>query len=107
MSFECSREIRKLDVRFGDYVKAEQEFSEHMKDCIRVLKELMETLENRDGAPSYKETRKLSELRREAIESLSEVLASESDVEHEKSHVFKSYAALILCLNKEFEKLKP
>lgn len=107
MSFECSTEIRKLDVRFGDYVKAEQEFSEHMKSCIRVLKKLIETLENSDKTPSYKETGKLLELRPEAIKSLSEVLASESDVEHEKSHVFKSYSALILCLNKELEKPMP
>lgn len=107
MSFEFSREIKKLEVRFGDYVKAEQEFSEHMKDCIRVLRELVVNLENRVKAPSYKETRKLSELRREAMKSLSEVLTSESAVEHEKSHVFKSYSALILCLDKEFEKPKP
>jgi hypothetical protein len=107
MSFEFSREIRKLEVRFGDYVKAEQEFSEHVKDCIRVLRALVVNLENRGKAPSYKETRKLSELRRAAMNSLSEVLTSESNVEHERSHVFKSYSALILCLDREFKKLKP
>jgi len=107
MSFEFLREVKKLEVRFGDYVKAEQEFSEHVKDCIRVLRALVENLENRGKAPSYEETRKLSELRREAMKSLSEVLTSESDVEHEKSHVFKSYSALILCLDRDFKKLKP
>ncbi|MCK4434550.1 hypothetical protein KAU92_03585 [Candidatus Bathyarchaeota archaeon] len=104
MSFEISREIRKLEVRFGDYMKAEQEFVERVKECIRVFKELMKNLEKRDKTSSPGEVKKLAKLRREAIKSLSQVLKSESDIEHEKSHIFESYGALILCLNGELER---
>jgi hypothetical protein len=107
MSFEFSREIRKLEVRFGEYMKAEQEFVGHVKECIRVFEELMENLEKRDKTSSCEEIKKLSKLRREATKSLGKVLKSESDIEHEKSHIFESYGALILCLDEELEKLKP
>jgi hypothetical protein len=105
MSSEFSREIRKLEVRFEDYMKAEQEFVGHVKECIKIFKELMENLE-KGKTSSSEEIEKLSTLRRKAIKSLGQVLKSESDNEHEKSHLFESYGALILCLDKEFEKPK-
>lgn len=109
MSSRLSREIRKLEVRFGDYMKAEQELVERVNECIRAFKELTENLEKRGTARalSCEETKKLSKLRRRAMKSLGEVLTSESDIKHEKSHVFESYGALILFLNKESEKPKP
>jgi hypothetical protein len=106
MSFEFSRELLKLEVRFGEYMKAEQEFVEHVKECIQVFKELIENLEKRDKTSSCEEIKKLSKLRREAIKSLGKVLKSESDIKHEKSHIFESYGALILCLDKESEEPK-
>jgi hypothetical protein len=106
MSSEFSREIRKLEVRFEDYMKAVQEFVEHAKGCIRIFRELTENLEKRDKTSSSEEIEKLSMLKMEAIKSLSQVLKSEGNIEHEKSHLFESYGALILCLEKEFEKLK-
>jgi len=104
MSFEFSREIRKLEVRFGDYMKAEQEFVEHVKECIRVFGELMKNLEKRNKTFSSDEIEKLSLLKTEAIKSLGQVLKSEGNIEHEKSHLLESYGALILCLDEEFEK---
>ncbi len=107
MSSEFPREIRKLEIRFEDYMKAQQEFIEHVKECVRIFKELMENLEKRGKTSSFEELEKLSILRREAIKSLGQVPKSESNIEHEKSHLFESYGALILCLDKEFEKSKP
>ena len=106
MSSEFSREIRKLEVRFEDYMKAEQESVEHVKECIRILSQLMENLERKGKTSSSEEIEKLSMLKKEAIKSLSQVLKSEGNIEHEKSHLFESYGALILCLDKEFEKPK-
>lgn len=104
MSSEFSREIRKLDVRLEDYMKAEQEFVEHVKECIRILWQLMENLEKKGKTSSSEEIEKLSLLKKEAIKSLSQVLKSESNIEHEKSHLMESYGALILCLDENFEK---
>lgn len=104
MSSEFSREIRKLDVRLEDYMKAEQEFVEHVKECIRILWQLMENLEKKGKTSSSEEIEKLSVLKKEAIKSLSQVLKSESNIDHEKSHLIESYGALILCLDENFEK---
>jgi len=104
MSSEFSREIRKLDVRLEDYMKAEQEFVEHVKECIRILWQLMENLEKKGKTSSCEEIEKLSMLKKEAVKSLSQVLKSESNIEHEKSHLLESYGALILCLDEEIEK---
>jgi hypothetical protein len=104
MGSEFSREIRKLEVRLEDYMKAEQEFVEHVKECIRVFGELMKHLEKRSKTSSSKEIEKLSMLKTETIKSLSQVLKSESNIEHEKSHLLESYGALILCLDEEIEK---
>lgn len=106
MSSEFPREIRKLEVRFEDYMKAEQEFVEHVKECVRIFRELMDSLEKRGTTSSSKEIEKLSMLKMKAIESLSQVLKSEGSIEHEKSHIFESYGTLILCLEKEFENFK-
>lgn len=104
MSSEFSREIRKLEVRLGDYVEAEQEFVKYAQECVRILRKLMEHLRKIGRTPSSEEIEKLSRLRRNAIQSLSQVLKNESQVEHEKSHVFESYGALILSLG-EYEKI--
>ena len=106
MSSEFSRETRKLEVRFEDYMKAEQEFVKNVKECIRILKELMENLEKRGKTSKLEEIEKLSTLKMDAIKSLNQLLMSESNIEHEKSHLFESYGAVILCLEETFEKLK-
>ena len=106
MVSEFSREIRKLEVRFEDYMKAEHESAELVKECVRTFRELMKGLEKRGKTPTSEEIEKLSMLKTEAIKSLSQVLKSEGNIEHEKSHLFESYGALILCLDKEFEKPK-
>jgi len=106
MSSEISREIRKLEVRFEDYMKAKQEFESHMKDCIRIFRELTENLGKKGKTSISNEIEKLLRLRREAIKSLGQVLKSESNIEHEKSHLSESYGTLILCLETEFEKLR-
>lgn len=106
MSSEFSREIRKLEVRFEDYMKAEHESVELVKECVRTFRELMKGLEKRGKTPTSEEIEKSSMLKTEAIKSLSQVLKSEGNIEHEKSHLFESYGALILCLDKDFEKPK-
>jgi len=107
MSSELSREIRKLDVRLEDYTKADQEFVEHVKGYAKTLRKLSEGLEKRREPPSPDEIKQLSRLRSHTIESLGQVMKSESNVAHERSHLSESYATLILCLEKEFGKLKP
>ena len=104
MSSEFSREIRKLEVRFEDYMKAEHESVELVKECVRTFRELMKGLEKRGKTPTSEEIEKLSMLKTEAIKSLSQVLKSEGNIEHEKSHLLESYGALILCLDEEIEK---
>jgi len=64
----------------------------------------MENLEKKGKTSSSEEIEKLSVLKKEAIKSLSQLLKSESSIEHEKSHLMESYGALILCLDEEFEK---
>ena len=104
MVSEFSREIRKLEVRFEDYMKAEHESVELVKECVRIFRELMKGLEKRGKTPTSEEIEKLSMLKTEAIKSLSQVLKSEGNIEHEKSHLLESYGALILCLDEEIEK---
>lgn len=106
MSSELSRETRKLEIRLEDYMKAEQEFVEHVKECVRLFRELMDGLEEKGKASSSDEIEELSRIRNDAIKALSQVLKSEGNIEHEKSHIFESYGALVLCLEKTFEKLK-
>jgi len=86
-------------------MKAEQESMELVKECVRTFKELMKGLEKRGKTSNSEEIEKLLRLRREAVKSLGQVLKSEGNIEHEKSHVLKSYGALILCLEKIFGKL--
>lgn len=105
MSSEFSREIRKLEVRLEDYMKADQEFIEHVKEYAKALRKLSEGLEKREKTPSPNEIEKLSRLKSDAIESLSQVMKSESNVEHEKSHLLESYAALVSYLENVVAKL--
>lgn len=67
MASEISREIQKLEVRFEDYMIAKQEFERHMKDYIRIFRELTENLGKRGKTFSSNEIEKLLRLRREAI----------------------------------------
>ncbi len=55
MASEFSREIRKLEARFEDYMKAEQESVEHVKECVRISRELMDSLEKRGETSSSEE----------------------------------------------------
>lgn len=106
MSSELSRETRKLEIRLENYMKAEQEFVEHVKECVRIFRELMDGLEEKGKASNADEIERMSRIRNDAIKALSQVLKSEGNVEHEKSHIFESYGALVLCLEKTHEKLE-
>ncbi|MCK4434458.1 hypothetical protein KAU92_03120, partial [Candidatus Bathyarchaeota archaeon] len=66
----------------------------------------MDGLEEKGKASSSDEIEEFSRIRNDAIKALSQVLKSEGNIEHEKSHIFESYGALVLCLEKTFEKLK-
>lgn len=98
MASEFSREIRKLEVRFEDYMRAEQESVELVKECVRIFRELMKGLERRGKTSSSEEIEKLLRLRSDALKSLGRVLKSEGNIEHEKSHLFESYGTLLPCL---------
>jgi hypothetical protein len=71
------REIQKLEVRFRDYLTAEQKFSEHAKDCIKIFNDLVKGLDKTGKTYNSKRIKKLSTLRRGAIKSLGEMLKSE------------------------------
>lgn len=106
MSSEFQREIRKLEARFGNYRRVEQEFVRQMKGCIKTFRKLTQNLQNEERISSSKEIERLLKLKRNAIKSLSQVLKSESSVEHEKSHLLESYGALIISFRDELENAK-
>jgi hypothetical protein len=91
-------EIRKLEVRLKDYLNEEKNFTESLKKCIKKLQALHESLEQKHVPLDAAETEEISKLKSEVMVSLSEVMKKEGKAEHEKNHLFDSYAAIILEL---------
>jgi thiaminase len=106
LSHEFSREVRKLEVRLEDYVRADREFVEHSEECIILFKKLAKKLKSIGKTSSPEKIKGLSNLRRKAMKSLALALNGESSIAHERSHIFESYGALILSLEKELENLE-
>lgn len=104
MPKDLLREIRKLKVRLEDYLKEEEEFVKQLRRCLSNFTELSNSLKR--SKMSKEDGEKLTKLRLEAVNSLSEALKKEGMAEHEKSHLLESYGALILSLEEEFRELK-
>ncbi|MFW6117022.1 MAG: hypothetical protein ACOC6G_00370 [Thermoproteota archaeon] len=99
MSSELRREIRKLEARLEDYIQANQKFVNYSRKWVKNLKELTEKMEETDN-PQERER-----LRREIINSLGNVLQEEGDLQHERSHIWESYGALILALKQDYQRI--
>ena len=99
MSEELLREIQKMEIRLKDYLGEEEKFVKALRKCIEKFKELNNEMLKK-GAVSKKE---LMNLRLEAITTLCETLEKGSEAEHEKSHLLKSYGALMLAMEKELK----
>jgi hypothetical protein len=97
-----SREIRKLEVRLGEFLKREEVFVKGLKKCIAKFRELS-NLERLKAGTDPEEIEELMNLRLEAVKALSKVLKQASQAEHEKSHLLESYGALVLALEEEFK----
>lgn len=92
-------EVRKLEVRFDDYLKEEEVFDTNLRNCIAQLKSLHSFIEKLEANSGTKEFETL-ELENASEEALSKALSQQAEAEHERSHLFKSYGALILALRK-------
>ncbi len=109
MSEELLREIRKLEVRLGDFMKEEDEFVRKLGGCIEKFKELKKSLEKLKAKPSpigSPKVKELMKLQMETIRAFSEILRREGRVEHERSHLLESYGALLLILEEETQRLR-
>lgn len=98
MSNELTREIRKLEIRLEDYHKNVQKFLNDLGYCIKKLKELDTKIKEASANSSTKNLGDLAGLRLSVTRAFSDVLKSESEVEHEESHLLESYGAIVLSL---------
>jgi len=74
-------------------VKELRRYIEELKDVSNRIEKLKGKLED------------LAMLQWEAVKSLSKASKSESEAQHEKSHLLEFYGAIILSLEEEFQKL--
>jgi hypothetical protein len=92
---EFFREIRKLEVRLGEYLEEEQVFVKKTQECIVRFKALYSAIEQAHVPLSLDEEEEVSKLTADAIEALSGAMKIQGKAEHEKSHLLESYGALI------------
>ncbi|MEM2319273.1 MAG: hypothetical protein QXW82_02905 [Candidatus Bathyarchaeia archaeon] len=97
-SSELLREIKKLEVRLRDFLNEEEAFIEKLKKFIEKLEEAYNKIEKLKGEPEE------STLRLEVAQALNEVLKSDGEAQHERSHLLESYGAIALALEKEIQK---
>jgi chromosome segregation ATPase len=98
-SGEFLREIRKLEARLGEFLKEEEAFIEKLKKLIEKLRVACGKIERLKNKPE-----ELAALRLEIAKALNEVLKSEGEAQHERSHLLESYGALILALEEELQR---
>jgi len=103
MSEKLSREIRKLEVRLNEFLEHEKEVVEALKECIEKFLKLSGFIEKVETKPSSEQLKELLKLRFDAIKSFNNALEKMSKAEHEKSHLFESYGALILALEEHYQ----
>ena len=97
-STEFLREIRKLEVRLNEYLSEEEIFVKSLRNHILQLNALYTSIEKLHIPLSADVAKEISNLKTNAISSLSQTLKIEGKAEHEKSHLLESYSALILML---------
>jgi len=107
MAEDLSRETRKLEVRFKDFVKEEEGFIKELKKCLDKFRQVDTQLERMKMNADPNEVEDLVTLRLEATKTLCDVLIKRSKVEHEQSHLLESYGTLILALEKAFQNISP
>ncbi|MCS7114928.1 MAG: hypothetical protein RMJ15_06725 [Nitrososphaerota archaeon] len=98
-SSEFLREITKLKVRLNDFLKEEEFFIEKLKNFIEKLEKAHGKIEKLRDKPEES-----AALRLEIVQTFNEVLKSDGETQHERSHLLESYGALILALEKELQK---
>jgi|YelNatPaOPRAMG01_1025707.scaffolds.fasta_scaffold58481_2 chromosome segregation ATPase len=87
------REIRKLEARLNDFLKEEEAFIAKLKKLVGKLLEAHDQFEKLRDKPE-----KLAALKLEILKGLKEILESESEVQHKRSHMLESYGVLMLAL---------
>lgn len=95
MPEEFSREVKKFRARLDDYLKGEENFKEKLMNFVKKLEAKCGTIEDMLDKPE-----KLAAFRREIVADISEILKSEGEIMHERSHLLESYGAVILALEK-------
>ena len=83
---ELLREINKLEVRLDDFLKEEKIFTENLKKFIEKLRDACGKIERLKNKPE-----ELAALRLEIAQALNNVLKSEGEAQHERSHLLESY----------------
>jgi 5'(3')-deoxyribonucleotidase len=96
---ELLREIKKLEVRLDDFLKEEKIFTENLKKFIEKLRDSCDKIERLKNKPE-----ELAALRLEIAQALNNVLKSEGEAQHERSHLLESYGASIIALEEEFKR---
>jgi chromosome segregation ATPase len=99
-SSEFLREIQKLEARLKDFLKEEEALTENLKKFIEKLRDANDKIELMKN-----KSEELEALRLEIAKALNDVLKSESEAQHERSHLLESYGALILTLEKEIQRI--
>lgn len=95
---EFFREIRKLEARLNDFLKEEEALIGKLKKFIEKLKDVSDRIGKLKNKPE-----ELTLLRLELAQTLNDLLESEGEAQHERSHLLESYGALILALEKEIQ----
>ncbi|MGB9960561.1 MAG: hypothetical protein ACPLKQ_08640 [Candidatus Bathyarchaeales archaeon] len=93
------REIKKLEARLNDFLKEEEAFIGKLRNFIEKLKDAHDKIGKLKNNPQ-----ELAALKLEITQALKDVLESEGEAQHERSHLLESYGALILALEEEFKR---
>ncbi len=93
------REIKKLEARLNDFLKEEEAFIEKLRKFIEKLKDAHDKIGKLKNNPQ-----ELAALKLEITQAFKDVLESEGEAQHERSHLLESYGALILALEEEFKR---
>ncbi|MGB9853646.1 MAG: hypothetical protein ACPLRY_02415 [Candidatus Bathyarchaeales archaeon] len=99
-SGEFLREIRKFEARMNDFIKEEKALTENLKKFMEKLRDAGDKIGKLKNNPE-----ELEALRLEIAQALNDVLKSEGEAQHERSHLLESYGALILALEKEPQRI--
>jgi len=91
------REIRKFEARLNDFLNEEEAFIAKLKKLVGKLLEAYDQIGRLRDNPE-----KLAALKLEIVKGLKEILESEGEVQHKRSHILESCGALMLALEEIF-----